>query len=46
VCIDKSGIMIAVANDDGLIKLFNDNISKLEATLKGHEGFSFCLFLN
>jgi len=37
VAIDKSGVMIATGNDEGLIKLFNDQTSKLEHTLKGHE---------
>lgn len=29
--------MIAVANDEGYIKLFNDATNKLEHELKGHE---------
>jgi platelet-activating factor acetylhydrolase IB subunit alpha len=29
--------MIAVASDEGLVKIFNDSTSKLEHTLKGHE---------
>lgn len=37
VSIDKSGVMIACADDEGNIKLFNDTTGKLEHTLKGHE---------
>jgi WD40 repeat protein len=37
VSIDKSGAIIAVANDEGQIRLFNDQTQKLEHTLKGHE---------
>jgi hypothetical protein len=34
---DKSGTVIAVATDEGLVKLFNDAKNQLENTLKGHE---------
>lgn len=37
VAIDKSGLMVAVANDEGQIKLFNEATNKLEHVLKGHE---------
>ena len=29
--------MVAVASDEGVVKLFNDQAGKLEHTLKGHE---------
>ena len=34
---DKSGQFLAVAGDDGNIKIINDVTQKIEATLKGHE---------
>jgi len=37
VCFDKSGTYIAVASDDGNIKILNESNNKIEATLKGHE---------
>lgn len=40
VSIDKSGVFFAVASDEGVIKLFNDQTSKEkkpEAILSGHE---------
>ena len=37
VCFDKSGVIIACADDEGNIKLYNETTGKLEHTLKGHE---------
>lgn len=37
VCFDKSGNFLAVASDDGNIKILNDTNQKFESTLKGHE---------
>lgn len=35
--IDKSGVIIACANDEGNITLFNQSTGKIENILKGHE---------
>jgi len=35
--VDKAGKSFAIANDDGSIKIFNEDNGKLETTLKGHE---------
>eukprot|EP00825_Cyclidium_porcatum_P022179 TRINITY_DN24494_c0_g1_i2.p1 TRINITY_DN24494_c0_g1~~TRINITY_DN24494_c0_g1_i2.p1 ORF type:complete len:129 (-),score=13.20 TRINITY_DN24494_c0_g1_i2:157-543(-) len=37
IAVDKSGAIIAVASDEGVIKLFGEQSQKLEGTLKGHE---------
>ena len=37
VTFDKSSTFLAVASDEGVVKLFNDTTNKLEHTLKGHE---------
>lgn len=37
VTFDKSSTFLAVASDEGIVKLFNDSTGKLEHTLKGHE---------
>lgn len=34
--IDKSGKNVAVAGDDGVVRIYGED-AKLEATLKGHE---------
>jgi WD40 repeat protein len=36
VTFDKSSTFLAVASDEGVVKLFNDTTNKLEHTLKGH----------
>ncbi len=35
--IDKSGTMISTANDEGVVKIFNDTTGKLEHVLRGHD---------
>ena len=35
--IDKSGKSIAVAGDDGVVKIYSEENGRLEASLKGHE---------
>ncbi len=37
VSFDKSGVIIACADDEGMIRLYNETTGKLEHTLKGHE---------
>jgi WD40 repeat protein len=37
VTFDKSSTYLAVASDEGVVKLFNDTTNKLDHTLKGHE---------
>ena len=34
---DKSGMILAIASDDGYLKLFNESTGKIENNLKGHE---------
>lgn len=34
---DKSGVILAVACDDGVLRLYNENDGRLENQLKGHE---------
>ena len=34
---DKSGQIIAVACDDGILKLYNESDGKMENQMKGHE---------
>ena len=33
----KAGVTLAVATDEGLIKLYSESTGKLEHLLKGHE---------
>ena len=37
ISIDRSGKSIAIATDDGCVKIYNEEQSRLETTLKGHE---------
>ena len=37
ISVDKAGKSFAIATDDGSIKIFNEDTTKLETTLKGHE---------
>lgn len=37
VAVDKSGVIMAVASDDGHLKLYNDLTGKLEHSIKVHD---------